>query len=68
MKKYHLNALAAEYDKVLTNVDHKYLTINGLYFYHQQEAKEKDKIKAVSDFVILRRYNTSQLPPPKAVA
>ncbi|MEJ7677472.1 MAG: hypothetical protein WKG06_06295 [Segetibacter sp.] len=50
--KVSSNALDMEYDKVLTNVDHKYLTINGLYFYHQQEGREKDKIKAVSDFVI----------------
>jgi cytoplasmic iron level regulating protein YaaA (DUF328/UPF0246 family) len=39
------NLLDGEYDKVLTNVDNKYLTINGLYFYHQQEGKEKEKEK-----------------------
>lgn len=44
--------LDTEFDKVLTNVDHKYLTINGLYFYHQKEGKEKEKIKAESDFLI----------------
>lgn len=46
------NAMDTGYDKVLTNVENKYLTISGLYFYHQQEGKEKDKIKTVSDFVI----------------
>ncbi len=47
-----VNLMDADYDKVLTNVENKYLTINGLYFYHQQEGKEKEKIKNVSDFVI----------------
>lgn len=56
-----LNALDAEYDKVLTNVDHKYLTVNGLYFYHQKEEREQEKISKVSDFVIrasVSKYNT----------
>ena len=47
-----VSLMDADYDKVLTNVENKYLTINGLYFYHQQEGKEKEKIKNVSDFVI----------------
>lgn len=54
------NVMGTAYDKVLTNVENKYLTINGLYFYHQQEGKEKEKIKAVSDFVIrpsVTKYN-----------
>lgn len=57
------NVMDAGYDKVLTNVDNKYLTISGIYFYHQQEGKEKEKIKAVSDFVIrasVTKYNTQK--------
>ncbi len=46
------NAMDTGYDKVLTNVENKYLTISGLYFYHQQEGKEREKIRTVSDFVI----------------
>lgn len=57
------NLLDEEYDKVLTNVDNKYLTINGLYFYHQQEGKEQEKVKGVSDFLIrasVNKYNTQK--------
>lgn len=46
------NAMDADYSKVLTNVDNKFLTINGIFFYHQQAGKEKEKTEAVSDFVI----------------
>lgn len=54
------NAMDNDYDKVITNVDNKYLTINGLCFYHQQEGREKEKIKNVSDFIIrtdVTKYN-----------
>lgn len=57
------NIMDTEYDKVLTNVENKYLTINGLYFYHQQEGKEREKIKAVSDFLIrasVSKYNSQK--------
>jgi len=41
-----------EYSKLKTNVDGKFLTVNGLFFFQQKEEKEKEKIKAVSDFII----------------
>lgn len=47
-----------EYEMVRTNVgDSKYLTVSGLYFYHQKEGKEQEKISAVSDFIV-RASNT----------
>jgi len=41
-----------EYSKLKTNVDGKFLTVNGLFFFQQKEEKEKEKIKSVSDFII----------------
>ncbi|HYC27961.1 MAG TPA: hypothetical protein VEB42_04080, partial [Chitinophagaceae bacterium] len=52
LERYQPEAMDADYTRIKTNVENKYLTINGLYFYHQREGKEKDKIAAVSDFVI----------------
>ncbi|HEY5408526.1 MAG TPA: hypothetical protein VIJ92_15640 [Ginsengibacter sp.] len=50
-----------EYSKVLTNIENKYLTVNGMFFYHQKEGKEQDRISKVSDFLIkasVTKYNT----------
>ncbi len=44
--------LDSEYSKILTNIDNKFLTINGINFYHQIEQNVTENIKAVSDFVI----------------
>lgn len=41
-----------EFSKIKTNVDGKFLTVNDLFFFHQKEEKEKEKIKSVSDFII----------------
>ena len=46
------NFLDAEYSKIQTNIDTKFLTINGIYFYHQKEEVIQEKIKASSDFKI----------------
>jgi len=46
------NLMDVDYDKVLTKVENKNLIVNGIHFYHQQEGREKEKIKNVSDFVI----------------
>ena len=58
-----VNLMDGEYEKVLTNAENKFLTISQLYFYHQQEGKEKDKIKTISDFVIrasVTKYNSQK--------
>lgn len=46
------NRMDADYSKVITNVENKLLAVNGIYFYHQKEGQEKEKIKNVSDFLI----------------
>ncbi|SFF00422.1 hypothetical protein SAMN05518672_1146 [Chitinophaga sp. CF118] len=44
--------LEEEYSKIMTNVENKLLTINGLYFYRQKEEREREKILNTSDFII----------------
>lgn len=44
--------LQGEYDLFKTNIDHKLLTINGIFFYHQPEDSKRKKIKEVSDFLM----------------
>jgi hypothetical protein len=68
------NILDTEYTKVLTNIDNKFLAINGINFYHQIEKNVTDNIRNVSDFVIratVNRYSTEtfngithQINPP----
>ncbi len=55
------NAMDEEYSKLLTNIENKYLTANGMFFYHQKEGKELEKIQSVSDFLIrtsVTKYST----------
>jgi hypothetical protein len=47
-----VSIMDTEYSKLKTNVDGKFLTVNGLFFFHQKEEKEKEKVKSVSDFII----------------
>jgi hypothetical protein len=49
--------LNTEYSLFKTNIDGKFLTINGIYFYHQQESSKRNKIKTVSDFLIRATNN-----------
>lgn len=50
---YSANSLMdVEYDKTLTNIENKYLVINGIHFFHQKKGEERENIKQVSDFVI----------------
>ncbi|MGV3767469.1 MAG: hypothetical protein ACO1NW_15140 [Chitinophagaceae bacterium] len=55
------STLEEEYSKIQTNVDGKFLTINGIFFYHQQEGKEKEKIERVSDFKIRASHTRYQI-------
>ncbi|WP_025763907.1 hypothetical protein [Dyadobacter tibetensis] len=52
--KYHAgeHSIDDDYTKLITNVERKLLTVNGLFFYQQKEEKEKEKIRSVSDFII----------------
>lgn len=46
------SVLEDEYSRIMTNIDNKYLTINGLYFHRQKEGREKEKVVKTSDFII----------------
>lgn len=58
-----LNIIDKEYERLLTDVNNpnSILRINGIFYYHQIEAKEKSKIQNVSDFIIrtnVTKYKT----------
>ncbi len=55
------NVMSTEYSELITNIENKYLTVNGMFFYHQKEGKEQEKVQSVSDFLIrasVTKYST----------
>jgi hypothetical protein len=44
--------LEEEYSKIMTNVENKFLAVNGLFLYCQQEGWEREKVMKTSDFII----------------
>lgn len=47
-----VKSLSDDYSPFKTNIEGKLLTVNGIYYYHQQESSKRKRIKAVSDFII----------------
>jgi len=41
-----------DYNKIKTNIDGKYLTVNGIYFYNEQQGRVTNTIQNNSDFII----------------
>lgn len=52
-----VNLLEGDYTKIITNVENKFLTCNGIYFYHQKEEDVRKKIADISDFKIRATEN-----------